>query len=99
MLKKKFLFKSIQSIHVSEKSNQSKINNVLVLKVEKRSTKREIKLSVMNMFQLKVEKVNVLNVKGKKKNKGKNTFFKKNWKKAYVFLKSDQNLSFLNSSE
>ncbi|CAL4324031.1 50S ribosomal protein L23 [Buchnera aphidicola (Chaitophorus sp. 3695)] len=99
MLKKNFLFQTIQSIYVSEKSNQSKENNVLVLKVNKNATKKEIKISVINMFQLKVKKVNLLNVKGKKKNKGKNIFFKKNWKKAYVFLKSDQNLDFLNNSE
>jgi large subunit ribosomal protein L23 len=99
MLKQNFLFQTIQSIHISEKSNQSKINNVLVLKVNKNTTKKEIKMSVQNMFQLKVKKVNLLNVKGKKKNKGKNIFFKKNWKKAYVFLQSDQNLDFLNSSQ
>ncbi|CAL4324339.1 50S ribosomal protein L23 [Buchnera aphidicola (Chaitophorus populicola)] len=99
MLKQNFLFQTIQSIHISEKSNQSKINNVLVLKVNKHATKKEIKMSVQNMFQLKVKKVNLLNVKGKKKNKGKNIFFKKNWKKAYVFLQSDQNLDFLNSSQ
>ncbi|MCW5197482.1 50S ribosomal protein L23 [Buchnera aphidicola] len=98
MLKQNFLFQTIQSIYVSEKSNQSKENNVLVLKVDKKATKKEIKISVEEMFKLKVRKVNLLNVKGKKKNKGKNIFFKKNWKKAYVFLNSNQNLDFLNNS-
>ena len=98
MMNQEFLFHIIYSFHVSEKSHGCRgANNVLVLKVRKNSTKREIKLSVFKMFKLKVKKVNVLNVKGKRKRKGKNIVIKKNWKKAYVFLHKNQNLDFLNN--
>ncbi|CAL4323960.1 50S ribosomal protein L23 [Buchnera aphidicola] len=98
MINQEFLFQTIFSFHISEKSNGCKgKNNILVLKVSKNSTKREIKLSVIKMFQLKVRKVNILNVKGKKKRKGKDIIIKKNWKKAYVFLQPNQNLDFLNN--
>jgi large subunit ribosomal protein L23 len=98
MINQEFFFNTIISFHVSEKSHGCKEkNNVLVLKVNKHSTKREIKLSVMKMFQLEVKKINVLNIRGKRKRKGKNLIIKKNWKKAYIFLKPNQNLDFLDN--
>jgi len=51
----------------------------------------------MKMFQLEVKKINVLNIRGKRKRKGKNLIIKKNWKKAYIFLKPNQNLDFLDN--
>ncbi|WP_343183492.1 50S ribosomal protein L23 [Buchnera aphidicola] len=99
MRNKNFLFKTINSIHISEKSNQCREKNkVIILKVNKKSTKREIKISVSRMFQVEVKKINILNVKGKLKKKGKNFTKKKTWKKAYVFFKNNQNLDFLNNS-
>ncbi|CAL4324050.1 50S ribosomal protein L23 [Buchnera aphidicola (Periphyllus testudinaceus)] len=99
MIHKNFLFKTIRSIHISEKSNQCKEkNNVMIFKVHKNSTKREIKISVSKMFQIKVKKVNLLNVKGKIKKKGKNLTKPKSWKKAYIFFQENQNLDFLTNS-
>lgn len=98
MINKNFIFKTILSLHISEKSNKSKENNnVIVLKVNKNSNKREIKISVEKMLQLKIKKINILNVKGKVKKKGRDIYIKKNWKKAYIFLKPNQNLDFLNN--
>ncbi|NIG99332.1 MAG: 50S ribosomal protein L23 [Buchnera aphidicola (Periphyllus acericola)] len=96
MIKKNFLFKTINSLHISEKSNQcQEKNNVIVLKVNKNSTKKEIKIAVFKMFNLLVKKVNLVNIKGKSKKKGKNITKKKTIKKAYIFLKKNQNLDFL----
>ncbi|VFP88730.1 50S ribosomal protein L23 [Buchnera aphidicola (Cinara piceae)] len=94
------LLKVLLSPHVSEKtSDNMKKNNTVVLKVLKNSTKYDIKSAIEKFFQVQVYKINTLIVKGKRKRQ-KNKICKHNdWKKAYVILKSGQNLKFLGNSE
>lgn len=56
-------------------------------KVDKRATKPEVKRAVELMFDVKVETVQVLNVKGKTKRMGRRMGKRPDWKKAYVKLK------------
>ena len=54
--------------------------------VDKRANKTEIKNAVEQIFAVKVEKVNTMNMKGKKRRMGVHVGKKPNWKKAIVSL-------------
>jgi large subunit ribosomal protein L23 len=90
------LLSIIQTPHLSEKSTwvNEKYNQV-VFRVNKKASKYEIKQAVETLFNVKVEKVTTLLVKGKTRNfrqiKGK----KQDWKKAYVSLAEGQRIDVL----
>jgi large subunit ribosomal protein L23 len=82
--------------HVSEKtSNVSDKNNQVAFKVRVDSTKAEIKKAVELMFEVKVEGVQVTNMKGKAKRFGQTKGRRKDWKKAYVTLAEGQDIDFI----
>ncbi|MGI5824562.1 MAG: 50S ribosomal protein L23 [Bacillota bacterium] len=58
-------------------------------KVKKDANKIEIAKAVEALFDVKVEKVNTISVKGRFKRMGRNEGFKPDWKKAIVTLKED----------
>lgn len=57
--------------------------------VDKKSNKTEIKNAVEQVFGVKVEKVNTMNMLGKKKRQGVHVGKKADWKKAIITLKAD----------
>lgn len=63
-----------------------------VFKVQKSATKLEIKKAVEGLFSVSVDKVSVLNVKGKARRFGQITGRCKDWKKAYVMLTKESKL-------
>lgn len=78
---------------ISEKSAIAADNaNQYVFKVQKNSTKLQIKHAVELMFNVKVESVRVLNVKGKIKRFGRSLGKRSDWKKAYVKLQSGHSI-------
>lgn len=80
---------------ISEKStNAAEDSNHFVFKVQKIATKIEIKNAVELMFDVKVDSVQVLNVKGKVKRFGQALGKRSDWKKAYVKLKSGHDIDF-----
>ncbi len=80
---------------VSEKSTIAAENsNQFVFKVRKVATKLEIKKAVELMFDVEVDSVKVLNVKGKVKRFGRSLGKRSDWKKAYVKLKSGHDIDF-----
>ncbi len=80
---------------VSEKSTiAAEDNNRFVFKVQKVATKLEIKKAVEMMFDVEVDSVQVLNVKGKVKRFGRSLGKRSDWKKAYVKLKSGHDIDF-----
>lgn len=80
---------------VSEKSTIAAENsNHFVFKVQKVATKLEIKKAVELMFDVEVDSVQVLNVKGKVKRFGRSLGKRSDWKKAYVKLKSGHDIDF-----
>ncbi|QCI27334.1 50S ribosomal protein L23 [Buchnera aphidicola] len=91
-------FKILYSPHISEKSTLFlKKNNTIIFKVAIKSTKNEIKLAIQKLFSVQVENVNTVSMKGKVKRKGKYNTRRNHWKKAYIKLKSGQNLDFINN--
>jgi large subunit ribosomal protein L23 len=80
---------------VSEKSTiAAEDSNQFVFKVKKVATKLEIKKAVELMFDVEVDSVKVLNVKGKVKRFGRSLGKRSDWKKAYVKLKSGHDIDF-----
>ncbi len=80
---------------VSEKSTlAAEVNNRIVFKVQKVATKLEIRNAVELMFEVEVDSVQVLNVKGKVKRFGRSLGKRSDWKKAYVKLKPGHDIDF-----
>ncbi|CAN5358966.1 50S ribosomal protein L23 [soil metagenome] len=82
------LLKTIVEQCVSEKSSRlTESYRQYVFKVANQSCKHEIKNAVEMVFDVKVDNVRVLNVKGKLKHYKRMPGYRKDWKKAYVKLK------------
>lgn len=78
---------------ISEKSAiVADTSNQFVFKVANSATKLQIKNAVELMFDVKVDSVRVLNVKGKIKRFGRSLGKRSDWKKAYVKLQSGYNI-------
>jgi len=85
----------IRGPHLSEKSHVAAENNQVVLKVRSDATKAEIRQAVKLLFEVEVDDVTVVNVKGKTKRFGMTRGQRSNWKKAYVRLAEGSQLDFL----
>ncbi|AXE30288.1 50S ribosomal protein L23 [Chromobacterium phragmitis] len=78
---------------VSEKSTMiAEKNQQVAFRVAKDATKPEIKAAVEMLFNVKVDGVSTVNVKGKVKRFGRSTGRRSDWKKAYVSLVEGQEL-------
>ncbi len=83
------------SPHVSEKGALlADEQNQHVFKVLSTATKSEVKQAVEGMFKVKVEKVRILNVKGKAKRFGGRMGKRSDLRKAYVTLMPDNDIDF-----
>lgn len=71
---------------VTEKSNDELQDGKYTFKVNKKATKIEIAKAVEKLFEVKVLKVNTMNVGGKKKRVGYHTGKTSDWKKAIVTI-------------
>lgn len=100
MINEERLLKVVLGPHVSEKSTlTTETNNTIVLKVVKDANKAEIKAAVEKLFEIKVDAVRTVNVKGKVKRHGQSFGKRKDWKKAYVVLKEGQDIDFVGGAE
>ena len=79
---------SEKSTFVADKHEQ------VIFKVVPNATKPEVKSAVELMFNVKVDSVQMLNVKGKTKRFGRFMGSRKDWKKAYVSLQPGQEINF-----
>jgi len=82
----------IRGPHLSEKSHMAAEKNQVVLKVRKDATKKEIRQAVELLFEVRVEGVQVVNVKGKTKRFQATKGRRNDWKKAYVRLAEGSSL-------
>lgn len=69
------------------------MQNKYVFEVEKRAKKPEIKVAIEKVFDVTVESVNTMIVKGKKKRMGRNVGYRSDWKKAIVKIKEGQSIA------
>ena len=89
----------IRGPHLSEKAHLSAERNQVVLKVRKDATKKDIKQAVELLFDVKVEGVTVINVRGKQKRFQMTRGRRPDWKKAYVKLHPDSSVEELFGTE
>lgn len=74
---------------ISEKSNAGIADKKYVFVVDGRADKPQIKAAVEEIFGVTVQKVNVVNVRGKLKRQGRTEGYTASYKKAYVKLTAD----------
>ena len=75
---------------ISERSMELNEERKYVFKVDKKANKSEIKAAIETIFDgVKVEKVNTMNLLGKKTRLGRIEGKKSVWKKAIITLKDD----------
>ena len=78
---------------ITEKSYQLMEENKYTFEVDRKSNKLEVKLAVQEIFDVQVEKVNIINVKPKKRRVGRYTGLTRNKKKAIVTLAEGQKIA------
>ncbi|ATJ84424.1 MULTISPECIES: 50S ribosomal protein L23 [Halomonas] len=93
------VFKVLLGPHVTEKAAMAAERNQYVFKVASDATKPEIKTAVQELFGKKVDRVQVLNVKGKTKRTAHGTGQRKGYRKAYVTLAAGETLEDFSGAE
>jgi len=91
---KERLMKVLLAPVVSEKSANAGEAGQVVFRVVIDASKPEIKRAVETMFDVNVEQVRVVKVKGKNKRFGAMMGRRSDWKKAYVRLQEGQDIDF-----
>ncbi|NND60040.1 MAG: 50S ribosomal protein L23 [Gammaproteobacteria bacterium] len=82
--------------HLSEKGMRvGDKHNQIVFKVRTDATKAEIKAAVESLFEVEVNRVQVVNQQGKRKRRGFVQGRRSDWKKAYVSLAEGHDIDFL----
>ncbi len=80
---------------ISEKSTLAADHNgQFVFRVATDATKREVGRAVELLFDVQVDNVRVMNVKGKRKRFGSRNGRRPDWRKAYVRLQPGQDIDF-----
>jgi large subunit ribosomal protein L23 len=74
---------------ITERTTDMMGDNKYVFEVAPKSNKTEVKQAIESIFDVKVESVNTMNVKGKPKRMGRYVGKRKDWKKAIIKLSAD----------
>jgi large subunit ribosomal protein L23 len=89
------ILKVLVAPHISEKAALAgDSSNAVVFRVLPSATKLEIKRAVETLFKVKVDGVQVSNVKGKAKRTAHGESRAASWKKAYVSLADGHDIDF-----
>ncbi|UTA47420.1 50S ribosomal protein L23 [Simiduia sp. 21SJ11W-1] len=88
------MYKVLLGPVISEKAAGAGEQDQVVFKVLPCAEKAEIKAAVEKLFNVKVEGVRTINVKGKTKRTKHGMGQKSDWKKAYVRLEQGQDIDF-----
>jgi len=95
IIKKEFseAYKVLQRPMVTEKAfNLGGALNQYVFEVSNEATKNEIKKAVQDLYGVRVNRVNIMNVSGKKRRVGQHEGFRPGYKKAIVFLPAEEKI-------
>lgn len=74
---------------ITEKSMNGAAMKKYTFEVAKNAEKIQIKKAVEELFGVKVEKINTLNVRGRLRRQGRHQGYTRSWKKAIVKLTED----------
>lgn len=92
----KHVFDVIKKPLFTEKGMDMKESeNKILIQVNTDANKHEIKQAMEEIFKVKVDKVNVVNIKGKKRRYGKSIGLRSDKRKAIVTLKQGEKLDFI----
>ena len=84
---------------VSEKSYEQITRNQYTFKVHPDAHKTQIRQAVEQLFEVKVERVNVLKVQAKPKRRGRFLGTKPGWKKAVVQLRAGDKIEIFEGAQ
>ena len=94
------LYEVIRAPRVSEKTARlQEVSNQYVFEIAKTATKADVKAAVEKIFDVKVEAVNVVNVKGKSKAFKFRQGRRSDWRKAYVTLADGQSIDVMTTAQ
>ena len=97
-MNKERMYQIVRMPHVSEKTARLQADsNQYVFEVARDAAKDEIRKAVEGLFDVQVENVSVVNVKGKSKSFRMRPGRQKSWKKAYVRLQAGQTIEQLSA--
>ena len=83
----KDMFQIIKRPLLTEKCTRKKEEfNEVAFEVDRRANRTEVKMAVQTLFKVKVQRVNLMQLEGKKKRIGKKVGRTADWKKALVRL-------------
>ncbi|MBQ9480293.1 MAG: 50S ribosomal protein L23 [Selenomonadaceae bacterium] len=82
---------------ITERSTELMAEGKYVFVVDKRANKIEIGKAINEIFDVKVEKVNTVNVTGKTKRRGRTTGKRADYKKAIVKLAAGETIEFFSA--
>ena len=85
-------------IVLTEKANRLREQNQVVFEVARDANKVQIRDAVEKLFNVKVESVNTLVMRGKDRRMGRGYAKMQNWKKAMVTLKEGHSIDFFAES-
>ena len=86
---------SLRSLHVTEKASDLLKDNRYVFKVFPEANKTEIKKSIESLYGVNVINVRTINVPRKARRMGKQTGWRKGYKKAIIKIKEGQKIEVL----
>jgi large subunit ribosomal protein L23 len=84
---------------VSEKSYEQIARNQYTFRVHKAAHKTQVRQAVEELFEVKVERVNIVKVQPKPKRRGLNRGTKPGWKKAIVRLKAGDKIEIFEGAQ
>ncbi|MCD8139770.1 MAG: 50S ribosomal protein L23 [Planctomycetaceae bacterium] len=80
-------YRVVRRPHVSEKTTDLIQNfNTYVFEVDPEATKTDIREAITKIWDVRVESIRIVNVRGKARRMGRITGFSRSWKKAIVKL-------------
>jgi large subunit ribosomal protein L23 len=89
------LYEVLRRPLITEKASLLKEQDKYAFEVAREATSFQVKEAVERAFNVKVTKVNIMNVPGKTKRMGKREVVSPSWKKAVVGLKPGDKITFL----
>jgi large subunit ribosomal protein L23 len=84
---------------ISEKSYEQIAQNQYTFKVHKDAHKTQIRQAVEQLFEVKVERVNIVKVQAKPKRRGRSLGTKPGWKKAVVQLRKGDSIEIFEGAQ
>jgi large subunit ribosomal protein L23 len=80
---------------ITEKTNiQKEVSNQVTFEVDRRANRVEIKRAIEKIFKVNVVSVRTMQVKGKRKRRGRIVGKRRDWKKAIVTLRPGDRIEF-----